>query len=77
MFNPIMLTAARSSLTILIIFGKPKSYSKIFDGEMSVRTVPTTLLQIFCKTILTFKVIVKGIIDPDDNFWRKVLALKY
>ena len=41
---------------------------KTFDGEMSVRTSQTTLLQIFCKTILNFKVIVKSILDPDDNF---------
>ena len=27
-------------------------------------------LRIFCKIIPNFKVIVKSIIDPDDNFWR-------
>ena len=32
-----------------------------------MRTWLTTLLQIFCKIFLDFKVIVKSIIDPDDN----------
>ena len=41
---------------------------KIFDEEISIRTLPTTLFQIFLKTILNFKVIVKSIIDPDNNF---------
>ena len=43
---------------------------KIFQGEMSIRILSTTIFQIFCKIILNFKVIVKGIIDPDDNFQR-------
>ena len=52
--NPLMLTAAKSSLTILM-------------GEMFIRRLSTTLLQIFCKIILNSEVIVKIIIDPDDN----------
>ena len=43
---------------------------KIFHGEMSIRILSTTLFQIFCKIILNFKVIVKSIIDTDDNFQR-------
>ena len=43
---------------------------KIFEGEMLIRTLSTTLLQIFCKIILNSEVIVKSIIDPDDNFLR-------
>ena len=43
---------------------------KIFDGEMSIRTLPTTLLQFFCKNILNIKVIIKSTIDPEDNFLR-------
>ena len=39
---------------------------------MSIRTLPTTLNQIFCKTILKFRIIVKSIIDPDDNFFRNL-----
>ena len=39
------------------------------------RTLPTTLIQIFCKIIFNSKVIVKSIIDADDNFWRSSQAL--
>ena len=49
--------------------------TKIFHGEMSIRILSTTLLQIFCKKIPNFKVIVKSIIDPDDNFQRVRLTL--
>ena len=42
---------------------------KIFDGEMFIRTRPTNLLQIFCKMIVNFKVIVKSMKDPDDTRW--------
>ena len=38
---------------------------KIFEGEMLIRTFFTTLLQIFCKFILNFQVIVKSFLDPD------------
>ena len=31
---------------------------KIFDQDVFIRTLPTTLLQIFCKTIPTSKVVV-------------------
>ena len=49
---------------------------KIFEGEMVMRTVRTTLLQIFCKIILISKVIIKSIIDQDDNSWMKSEVLK-
>ena len=39
----------------------------ISEGEMSFRTSPTTLLQIFCNMIFNSKVIIDSIIDPDDN----------
>ena len=45
-------------------------FRKIFQGEMIFRTLPTTLLQIFCKIIPNFKDIVKSIVDPDDDCWR-------
>ena len=44
---------------------------KIFDVEMLIRTLLTTLLQILCIIILTFKVLVKSVIEPEDIFWRK------
>ena len=39
----------------------------MFEGEMLVRILPTTLLQLFCKIILNFQVIVKSILNPDNN----------
>ena len=41
---------------------------KLLMREMSIRAKATTLLQILCKIILNFKVIVKHIIDPENNF---------
>ena len=43
---------------------------KICDGEMLIRTLLTTLLQIFCKIMVDSEDIAKSIIDPDDNIWR-------
>ena len=37
---------------------------------MLMKTLPTTLLEIFCKIMLNLKVIVKIVFDPDDDFWR-------
>ena len=65
--NPLMLTAAKSSLTNLIP-GK-SIFREIFEGMIFYRTIPTTLLQIFCKIILNSKVIVKSIVVPDGN-WK-------
>ena len=36
--------------------------------KVLIRTQPTTFLQIFHKIILNFKVIIKSILGPDDNF---------
>ena len=42
---------------------------KRFEEGMFIRTLPTTLLQILREIILNSLVIVKSIIDLDDNFW--------
>ena len=42
---------------------------KIFDQEMLIRAKETTLLQIFCKIILSSNAIVKSSLDPDVTFW--------
>ena len=39
-------------------------------GEMLMRTLPTSLLELFCKIILNSKVIAKSTIDPDDNSFK-------
>ena len=43
---------------------------KTFEEEMSVRTLSTYLLQIFCKINLDSKVIVKSTLGPNNNLWR-------
>ena len=40
---------------------------KIFDGKMLITTLPAIHLQIFCKSNVNSKAIVKSIIDPEDN----------
>ena len=42
---------------------------------MLIRTLPTTLLQIFSKIILILKVSVKSILDPDNNFQEERLSI--
>ena len=46
-------------------------FGKIYGGETLIRTLSTTLFQIFCELILNSLVIVKSIIDPDGNLLRK------
>ena len=41
---------------------------------MLIRSLPTTLLEFFSKIILNLKVIVKSILDPDDNC-RRILSV--
>ena len=43
------------------------SFKKIFEGEMFITTLYTTLLQIFCELLLNSKVIPKHITGPDDT----------
>ena len=40
---------------------------KILGGRMPFRTLLTTLLQIFCENILNSQVIVKSMLNPDNN----------
>ena len=63
-FNPSMLTAAKSSPTVLMKYFRQMK-SELNEG-MLIRTLPSVLLQIFCKIILNFKVIIKCIKDPED-----------
>ena len=65
-FNDIL--QARAKENIFFSFKEFLFLRKISDGEMSIRTLPTTLLQTFCKIILNLKVIVKSTIDPYNHF---------
>ena len=68
--NPLILTEAKSSQTILIKSCSKCIVRKIFDGEMLIRTYPTTLPEMFCKIILNFKVMVKSSLGPEDYLLR-------
>ena len=49
------------------ILQKKSIAGKICDREMLIGSLSTTLLQIFCKIIMNFKIIVKSMKDPDDK----------
>ena len=67
--NPLALRAAKTGLTILLIFSSQKAFlSKISEGEMFIRILPTTLLQIFFENLLYFQVIFKSMNIADDTF---------
>ena len=82
--NPLALRAAKTGLTILLIFSSQKCFlSKVFEGEMFIRILPTTLFQIFCENLLYFQVIFKSMKIADDTFlgnseceWVKVASKK-
>ena len=66
---PLALRAAKTGLTILFVFSSQKRfYQKIFEGEMFIRILLTTLLQIFCENLLYFQVIFKSMKIADDTF---------
>ena len=68
LLNPLTLRAAKTGLTILLIFFTKVFFSKIFEGEMFIRILPTTLLQIFCENLLYFQYIFKSMKIADDTF---------
>ena len=68
MFNPLMLAAAKISLAVSVKTYRQKHICEQFEGEMLSRTLPTTLLHIFCEVILDSKAFIKSIEYPDDNF---------
>ena len=70
-----MLTAAKTSLTILMKSFILKQNWQLLDGEMLIRTLPTNLLQSFCKIFLNSKVIVKSIIDSTQQFLEELLSI--
>ena len=67
-FNPLMLTAAKTAWWFWWNLLAKSIFQELFEGEMYIRILPTTLLQMFSKSILNFWVIVKSVKDPDDNF---------
>ena len=76
-FEPLMLLVAKSSLMILKNLAGKNINGRTFDGEMSIRTLPSNLHQIFCKIILDSIINVKMIMDPDDNFLEEILSINW
>ena len=66
--NPLMQTTAKNSL----IFWR-NLLEKSFEGEMLIRTLPATLLHIFCKIILNSNVISK--LNSIGMEYRKLTSL--
>ena len=52
------------------MFWQMHYWKKIFEEQTLLNSLPTTLLQIFCKIIHKSEVIGKSIMDPDDNSLR-------
>ena len=67
--NASVLKAAKFRLTdnTMKSFKQKQSWEKNWRRSV-IRTLPPTLLKLFCKIIFNSKVIVKGFKDPDHNF---------
>ena len=52
---------------MVIYFSQKNKIGEIFEGEMFIRTLKTTFLEIFWEITLNLKVIIKSIIYPDNN----------
>ena len=66
---PFTLSAAETGQTILDIFLVKASFEKHFqEGEVWIRTLSTTLLEIFCEFMLYLQVIFKSRKESDDIF---------
>ena len=46
----------------------------MFDGEMLIGKLPTTLLELFCKIILSLNFIGNSSLYPDDNFLEELFS---
>ena len=68
--NPLILAAAESTWQFWWNLWRESILKKNFDGDMLIRTLPATFLEKNCKIIVNSKVIIKSIIDPDDNLLR-------
>ena len=69
LLNPMALRAAKTGLTFFVNIFLTKAFLlRIFEGEMFIRILPTTLLQIFCENLLYIQVIFKSLRIADDTF---------
>ena len=73
--NPLVFTAAKTSLIILMKSFEQKHSWEIFEEKKCKSTLQTIPLQIFCKTIFNSRIIVKGIISAEGNSSRNINPL--
>ena len=65
--NPSISVAPKTTRLFWWYLSNKGIMRKIFEGEMFIRTLSTTLLQIFCELKLYSKIIFKNMISPDDT----------
>ena len=67
-FNPLKWSGQNRPGYFVDIFLPEPCLSKIFEGEMFIRILTTTLLQIFCENLLYFQVIFKSVKIADNIY---------
>ena len=70
--NPLMLKGLKQPGNIDKNCAGKCKVGIIFEGEMLFITL-TTVLQIFCKIFLNFQVLIKRILDREDNFCQNCI----
>ena len=65
-FNPFIPVAAKTARQFWRYLTNKSNIQKIFEEELFIATLSTTLLQIFCKVMLHSKIIFKSMSGPDD-----------
>ena len=64
--NPFMPAASKTAGQFWGYLSNDSDIKKIFEGELFILTLSSTLFQISCEFMLHFKVISKSLIEPDD-----------
>ena len=67
-FQALLLTAVKKASQFLSNLEGKSRVRRIFDGEMFIQTLLTTLLEFFCKIILVYEVKVKSTEVSDNIF---------
>ena len=62
-----MLAAAKTAWLFWWFLSSKRNFLKIFEGEMLIKTQPTSFLQIFCEFLLNSKNVSINILGPDDS----------
>ena len=62
-----MFVAAKTAWQFWWYLSNQSNLKKIFEGELFIKFLSTTFLQMFCKLMLNFKVIFKSMTAPDNS----------